>query len=125
MSSEEKPPKRAVHKVTFYVRDPNLLERLRRILDREGKSLSGWLHEQARDYVRRHEPGNPQLTLASFGPEVLDPALLFKLCKHARWGEDLHGPSKVPWCYVRPHHPRFPGMHFELCEGCSSWKRRS
>jgi len=123
--SREKARKRWEHLGRFYIRDPNLFEKLREILDREGKSLSEWIHEQARDYVRRHEPGNPQLLLTSFGPDLMDPQLRFRLCKYGIRGEDLHGPEVISWCYLRPHRPRFVGMEYQLCERCSSWRRRA
>ena len=44
-----------------------VLERLEIVLKREGKSFSEWIRDQAREYVRVHEPGNPQTTL----PKIL------------------------------------------------------
>ncbi|RLG90020.1 MAG: hypothetical protein DRO36_06790 [Candidatus Hecatellales archaeon] len=38
----------------------------RMIAKREGRSLSDLIRELLRDYVRRHEPGNPQLPLSRF-----------------------------------------------------------
>jgi hypothetical protein len=51
------------------------LKKLREILDREGKSVSAWFREQAVDYVREHEPGNPQKRLEPFTgePTAVDP----------------------------------------------------
>jgi len=125
MASEEKPRKRWEHLGRFYIRDPDLIKKLREILAREGKSLSEWIYEQARDYVRRHEPGNPQTLLTSFGSTHPDPKLRFRFCKYAYWYEDLYGPHHIPKCYVRRHRPRFVGMNFEECERCSSWEVKS
>jgi len=60
------------NRVTFYVsknekRDIYIpdyylptLKKLREILKREGKTLSEWIRDHAIEYVRLHEPGNPQ-----------------------------------------------------------------
>jgi len=42
------------------------MEKMTKILVREGKSLSEWVREQIRNYVRLHEPGNPQQLLERF-----------------------------------------------------------
>lgn len=39
------------------------LQKLMEILKRDSKSLSQWIREHAVEYVRVHEPGNPQQTL--------------------------------------------------------------
>lgn len=49
----------------FYVPETfrKVLEKFREIAEREGRSASEILRELIREYVRRHEPGNPQRTL--------------------------------------------------------------
>ena len=42
------------------------LQKARRIARREGRSLSDLVRDLLRDYVRRHEPGNPQLPIDRF-----------------------------------------------------------
>lgn len=43
--------------------DNETYSKMRNILFREGKSFSSWIWERAREYVRLHEPGNPQQTM--------------------------------------------------------------
>lgn len=40
--------------------------KLKKILRREGTSISEWFRKQAEEYVRRHDPGNPQQILERF-----------------------------------------------------------
>jgi hypothetical protein len=40
-----------------------IYESLQEILKRDGKSFSSWVLDYAQDYVRLHEPGNPQQRL--------------------------------------------------------------
>ena len=42
------------------------LKTLKRILDREGSNFSRWISGQIREYVRLHEPGNPQQTVTQY-----------------------------------------------------------
>jgi len=46
-----------------------LILKAKEIARREGRSLSALVLELLRDYVRRHEPGNPQLPLTRFTGE--------------------------------------------------------
>ena len=46
-----------------------IVEKARKIAKREGRSLSKLVMELLRDYVRVHEPGNPQLPLTRFTEE--------------------------------------------------------
>lgn len=50
------------HFCHFYVKDENqqTFTSLKKILKREGKPFSKWVSDLATDYVRLHEPGNPQ-----------------------------------------------------------------
>jgi len=49
-----------------------IIKKAREIARREGRSLSNLVMELLRDYVRRHEPGNPQLPLTRFTGESKD-----------------------------------------------------
>ena len=49
------------------------IEKARVIARREGRSLSDLIRDLLRDYVRIHEPGNPQLPLTKFTGESHDP----------------------------------------------------
>ena len=57
--------KRDIYIPTYYV---PTLKKLKAILRREGKTLSEWIRDHATEYVRLHEPGNPQQLL----PRLLD-----------------------------------------------------
>ena len=50
---------------TFYIKPECqiTITKLAEILEREGKSVSQWILDNAESYVRLHEPGNPQQTL--------------------------------------------------------------
>jgi len=53
-------------KITLYVKPEtkqNMIPQLKRILKREGKSMSNWFGENVESYCRLHEPGNPQQRL--------------------------------------------------------------
>jgi len=50
----------------IYIKSEELLARLERLLRQEGISFSEWVARQIEDYVRKHEPGNPQLPLTAF-----------------------------------------------------------
>ena len=56
------------------------IERARMIARREGRSLSDLIRDLLRDYVRVHEPGNPQLPLTRFTGEQ-KPGETLKLLK--------------------------------------------
>ena len=49
-----------------------IVKKAREIARREGRSLSKLVMDLLRDYVRRHEPGNPQLPLTRFTGESKD-----------------------------------------------------
>jgi len=50
-----------------------IFEKAKAIARREGRSLSDLIRDLLRDYVRVHEPGNPQLPLTRFTGESHDP----------------------------------------------------
>ena len=56
------------NKFTFYVplEKKRILEKLKEILKREGKSVSQFILEQIEAYVMLHEPGNPQQLLERY-----------------------------------------------------------
>lgn len=60
MIIHHKKKKTKVHR--FYVPEffQPTISILKEILEREGRSLSEWIRENAEHYVRLHEPGNPQ-----------------------------------------------------------------
>jgi len=55
--------KKAPNFVSFYIQDPQIYEKLKEIARREGRSASAVISELIEEYVRQHEPGNPQLRL--------------------------------------------------------------
>jgi len=55
--------KRAPNFASFYVRNPVTYEKLKEIARREGRSASSIINELIEEYIRKHEPGNPQLRL--------------------------------------------------------------
>lgn len=69
---------RRKNRITFYVsknekRDIYIpmellptFKKLRELLKGEGITLSEWIRQNALDYVRLHEPGNPQRLLTTF-----------------------------------------------------------
>lgn len=71
MNAEEEPNRafyirtRTQRKLTLYIPENYrlLLDNSKRVLKREGKSLSNFLIEQLESYYRLHEPGNPQQRL--------------------------------------------------------------
>jgi len=80
----------------FYVPEDcqQLIDKLVQILRREGKSLSRWILENAVEYVKRHEPGNPQLLMNNFAkpelksvgaPPPKPPAPVKGPCCSCRW----------------------------------------
>jgi len=50
---------------TIYV-DPTLWRKFRELCVREGESCSEKIEEWIREYVRQHEPGNPQMLITKF-----------------------------------------------------------
>jgi hypothetical protein len=71
--------------ITFYVPlgSEVLYEKLEEVLKREGKSLSAWIRDQAVNYVRIHEKGNPQLPLGPFvGSGTLPQPVALKPCEY-------------------------------------------
>jgi len=57
---------RAIFKVYIPASFYQTFQKARRIARREGRSLSDLVRDLLRDYVRRHEPGNPQLPIDRF-----------------------------------------------------------
>ena len=52
------------HKAFYFPKaSEHLFRKFKEIADREGRSMSEILEELVRDYVRIHEPGNPQTRL--------------------------------------------------------------
>ena len=57
----------------------------RKIADREGRSLSDLIRDLLRDYVRVHEPGNPQLPLTRFtGEQKPEEPPRWLTCRYSR-----------------------------------------
>jgi len=58
-------PRKWPPQISFYIypNEEELFKKLKEIANREGRSVTEILKEMAREYVRRHEPGNPQLRL--------------------------------------------------------------
>ena len=50
-------------KPTMFNFDAELKDTLFAILHREGKSFTEWIHDQAKEYVKRHGAGNPAVPL--------------------------------------------------------------
>jgi len=67
-SSENRRSKQYPWKIYIYVPQEYriIFEKAKEIARREGRSLSDLIRELLRDYVRIHEPGNPQLPLTRF-----------------------------------------------------------
>lgn len=56
------------NRITLYYSETfqPIYSKLKKILTREGTSISEWFRKQAEEYVRRHDPGNPQQILERF-----------------------------------------------------------
>ena len=86
------------------------LKKARIIARREGRSLSDLVRDLLRDYVRKHEPGNPQLPLS-------------------RWVEgeksQLKERGACSYCHERPARFKIitPYGWWALCEECASLKK--
>jgi len=61
-----------------------VFEKFRQICEREGTSVSSKLRDFIRDYVRVHEPGNPQLLLEKFTGAATEPLPRYLTCRHSR-----------------------------------------
>jgi len=62
-----------------------IFEKAKAIAKREGRSLSDLIRDLLRDYVRIHEPGNPQLPLTKFtGEEKLQEPPRWLTCTYSR-----------------------------------------
>jgi len=87
-----------------------ILQKARKIARREGRSLSDLVRDLLRDYVRVHEPGNPQLPLS-------------------RWTEGEKSQPKergaCSYCHERPARFKIitPRGWWALCEECASLKK--
>ena len=70
-SSENRRTKQYPWKIYIYVPQEHrvIFEKAKAIAKREGRSLSDLIRDLLRDYVRVHEPGNPQLPLTRFTEE--------------------------------------------------------
>jgi len=100
----------------FYIprEKAGLVRRMKEILRREGRSLSSWIMEQIEAYVRKHEPGNPQLLITSFLPGVARSRPICFICEK----------TQATWtgsCYNRDHRiKRYP-----LCDNCRQMAEES
>jgi len=86
------------------------MKKMDKILWREGKSLSLWIREQIREYVRLHEPGNPQQLMERYqnhdGPYYAGGPCSFVGCSlDASWIGEYKGEKH----YVCARHRRKSG----------------
>lgn len=88
----------------FYI--PNDFEitfqKLLGILKRENKSVSKWIRENAENYVRLHEPGNPQQTLT-------------RILKH---GSAYKAPLQCPCGRLAEYEFNAENVHMKVCSVC-------
>jgi len=112
--------KNRIRQRRFYV--PNgfrpTLEKFEKILKREGSNLSKWFRQQATDYVRRHEPGNPQQLLTRYDEENQQPYVAprpcaMKFCPNPAAGTAFNIPSGKEWALCR--------RHLESIRNSSNW----
>jgi len=120
-------------KRTFYVPEEYqpLIDKLMRILRREGKSLSRWILENAVEYVSLHEPGNPQLLMNRFikPPEPVQPAEAPSPkppepkgpCSSCRW---LDARSHAPRGYCKRRDVFIAPWALQQGFGCHEWGGR-
>jgi len=111
-------------KVTFYIRDDQkeVYEKLKSILMRERVSFSEWVWNLIYEYVKRHEPGNPQLRLNQFDRAISDPREKFTLCAHRAWEEGRMDRSvSMAYCLKKRE---YVGQYFTSCLSCSDFERR-
>jgi len=78
------------------------METLKEILKREGRSISGWIRDNADQYVRLHEPGNPQQrldTILKLGKAYHAPGPIcgFKNCLRDGVAVGIFLPTKKPF----------------------------
>jgi len=78
------------------------------ILQREGKSFSAWVFDNAETYVRLHEPGNPQQrldTILKTGKAFHSPSRIcgFKDCMRDAIGVALYLPRNEEFGYCSKH----------------------
>ena len=89
----------------FYVPESfqRILEKMEEILKREGTSLSKWIRQTIAEYVRTHEPGNPQQRMDRYKDLDAKPYIAPKgcgFCHEAATGVLRFKPtdSLVPLC---------------------------
>ena len=75
------------------------LKKMEEILHREGSSLSKWIRQQIDEYVRAHEPGNPQQLIP----------------RYVEHGKPYIAPGKCVYC------PR-PGVTTGVYEGGKTYR---
>jgi len=88
----------------FYVPESfeRIIEKMEKILKREGSNLSKWIRQNIEEYVRRHEPGNPQQRIERYKDGDAKPFISAKGCAYCnrdatralRWKKD----RLVPLC---------------------------
>jgi len=113
----------------FYVPEDyqQLIDKLIRILRREGKSLSRWILENAIEYVKRHEPGNPQMLMNKFlkkaqpepEPVAQAPAPPKGPCRSCAW---LDKQSFAPRGFCRREKVIIAAWALEKGHGCDMWR---
>jgi len=85
-----------------------IYESLQEILKRDGKSFSSWVLDYAQDYVRLHEPGNPQQrldTILKIGKAYHSPSKIcgFKDCMRDAVGVAFYVPRNEEYGYCSIH----------------------
>ena len=86
-----------------------VFEKLETILKREGSNLSKWARQQAADYVRLHEPGNPQQPIERYlrekdaKPYVAPRKCAIVECPNNAVGTAIFKPDKTEWAFCKYH----------------------
>jgi len=101
----------------FYVPEnfQETLKKMEAILKREGSSLSKWIRQQIGEYVRVHEPGNPQQTMRRYA-EVGKPYVAMGKCVYCP------RPAVTTGVYRDGREYRLCGVHRSRYARSKDWK---
>jgi len=109
MTFETEGAKQNIRRVTLYVPlgKKDIIEKAKRILKREGSSLSKLVIQKAEEIVELHSPGNPQQLIsryiAGLGPYIAPRKCSFKFCEHPATGTAIFLPTDKEYAVCDIH----------------------